>query len=562
MSDHLPGHPRSGGAAAAPTPAALLGRRGFLFGSGGALALVLSGCMAGASDGSDSAATDGAAADSLTFALPAYPGSWDQDFVGFDSVALALYKNIYPYMVEYSTTTTDGTQVQDTENIVPLAAFVESFEADDSGKVWTLKLKEGVTFPSGNELTAADVKWSKDRAFAAQSNVAGIYRLIGLTKKSQVEVVDDYTVTFTQDYASALTPQIQAISMYVYDSTEVKKHATDDDPWAKDWVAKNPQGGGYYNVETATDGQEIVLTANPVMTGDWAPKTATITMPVVSSTANLVLQLQNGDVDVAMGLSSQQIADLQDTDGIDIISAASNEMVTIQMSVVTAPFDDVKVRQALAYAIPYEDIISSVYKGDARAVKSPVPLEMPGYSESGYPYTQDADKAKELLAAAGQSDLSTELVYSSGDAAQEAIAVLVQNALKEIGVTLELTPLDAATLASRREDKDIPMQLASGQQWVNDVEYLLSTSLTDGAALNYSNYTNDTIEKIFEKSHTISDSDERIKLWAQVQDELAADVPWLVLCQPNFNLPVRSGIAGWVQPVDELFRLQYLTKSA
>jgi len=562
MSDHLPGLRSSGAAPGASTSAALLGRRGFLFGSGGALALVLSGCVAGASDGSSTDSADGATADTLTFAIGSYPGSWDQDFVGFDTVALALYKNIYPYMVEYSTTTTDGSEVQDTENIVPLPAFAESFESDDSGKVWTLKLKQGVTFPSGNELTAQDVKWSKDRAFAAQSNVAGIYRLIGLTEADQVEVVDDYTVTFTQAYASALTPQIQAISLYVFDSTEVKKHATDDDEWAKDWVAKNPQSGGYYNVETATDGQEIVLTANAQVSGDFAAQTPTIRMPVVSSTANLVLQLQNGDVDVAMGLSSQQIADLKDNADVDIISAASNEMVTIQMSVVTAPFDDVKVRQAFAYAIPYDDIISSVYKGDARAVKSPVPLDMPGYSESGYPYTQDVDKAKELLASAGQSDLSTELVYTSGDSAQEAIAVLVQSALKDVGVTLELTPLDAATLASRREDKDIPMQLASGQQWVNDVEYLLSTSLTDGAALNYANYTNTTIEKIFEKSHTITDSDQRLKLWAQVQDELAADVPWLVLCQPNFNLPVRKGVSGWVQPVDELFRLQYLSKSA
>lgn len=139
--------------------------------------------------------------------------------------------------------------------------------------------------------------------------------------------------------------------------------------------------------------------------------------------------------------------------------------------------------------------------------------------------------------------------------------MLVKSALKKVGVTVELSPLDPATFADRREKKDIPLQIAYGQQWVNDVEYLLATSLTKGAALNYSNYSNPKIESIFEKSHTVTDEKERLDLWRQAQQILADDVPWLVICQPNFNLPVRKGVTGWVQPVDDLFRLRYLTKS-
>ncbi len=507
---------------------------------------------------SSSAGTSGPSG-TLTFAVPSFPGSWDQDFVGFDLVALAMYKNAMPYLVDYGVSDVDGGKIQDTENIMP--SFAESFTADESGKVWTLKLRKGVKFPSGNEMTADDVKWSKDRAFAAQANVAGIYRLIGLTKPEQVTAVDQYTVTFEQDIASAMAPQIQAICLYVYDSVECKKHATDADPWAKDWVAKNPQDGGYYNVERFTQDQEIVLAANPSYPGPDPVKLATIRMPVVSSTANLRLQLQNGDVDVAMGLSRRDIQDLKQQSGIKVISSPNNELVAIQMSVTSAPFDDVKVRQAFAYAIPYEQIINNIFDGDARAVKSPIPLDMPGYSEKGYPYTYDLDKAKDLLSQAGKSSLKTELVIEANNDEQQQLGVLIANEMKKIGVSLSLTPLDPATLADRRAKHSIPMQLTYGQDWVNDVEYHLSISLTKDAYLNYSNYSNPEIEDLFAKSHTMSDQAERLKMWERVQEILAEDVPWLVLCQPNFNLPVREGVSGWVQPVDGLFRLRYLTKS-
>ena len=526
---------------------------------GGGLLLVASGCAADqvAGNAGASSGAAGAKKSSLTFAIPSFPGGWDQDFIGFDLVALALYKNMMLYPIDYSVTTVDGGRIQDTKNIGP--TFAESFTADDSGKVWTLKLRKGVKFPSGNEMTADDVKWSKDRAFAAQANVAGIYRLIGLTKPEQVTVVDPLTVRFEQSFPSALSPQIQAICLYVYDSVEAKKHATAADPWAKDWISKNPQDGGYYTVKSAVQDQEIVLAANPAYTGAEPAQIATIRMPVVPSAANLRLQLQNGDVDVAMGLSRRDIRDLKSMPEIEVISSPNNELVAIEMSVTTAPFDDVRVRQAFAYAMPYEQIIKNVFDGDARPVKSPVPLEMPGYSDTGYPYEYDLDKARALLTEAGKTSITTELAFAANDAEQQQLAVLVSNELKKIGVTVTLSPLDPATFADRRGKKTVPFQITYGQQWVNDVEYLLSTSLTKGAFLNYSNYTNPEIEKIFEKSHSVTDQAERMSMWAQVQSILAKDVPWLVLCQPNFNLPVRKGISGWVQPVDGLFRLRYLT---
>lgn len=527
---------------------------------GGSVALLLAtgACAAGSQSGSSGRSADPAAS-TLRIAVSSYLSSWDQDFVGFDPTALMLYKNIFPYLVDYGVTEVSGSKILDTTNVMP--TFAESFEPSADQKTWTLKLRKGVKFASGNEMTAADVKWSKDRAFAAKANVAGVYRTIGLTEPDQVRVVDDYTVEFAQAFPSALTPQIQAISLYVFDSVEAKKHATDADPWAQEWFAKNAPTGGYFNVTKATQGQEIVLEANKGYPGPEPAQTGTIRISVVPAAANQRLQLQNGDIDIALGVSRRDIADLKNVDGIKVISAASNDQVAIQMSVTTAPFNDVNVRKALAHAVPYEQIIANVYGGDARPTSSLVPLDMPGYDANGYPYKYDIEAAKAALAAAGQTSINSELVFATDNDTQQQLAVLVQSEARKAGIELKLTPLDPATLAERRQQKNIPLQITSGQLWVNDVEYMLATSFVSGANLNYSNYTNPEIEQIYEQSHTTVDEAARRQLWTRVQQILAADVPWVIICQPNFNLPVREEVAGWVQPMDGLARLRYLTTS-
>ena len=494
--------------------------------------------------------------DELAIAVPADLGGWDHDYLAFDLVGLAVFKNCYPFLIEYGVKEQDGARVMDTGTVEPV--FAESWEGDAEGKVWTLKVRKGVKFPSGNEMTAKDVKWSKDRAFAAQANVAGVYRLIGLTESSQVEIVDDYTVRFTQSQPSDLSNHIQIICLFVYDSEELKKHATADDPWAKDWATKTPQSGGAYNVVDYKAGQEIVLEANPSFPLD-APRVKRVRLQVIPAPANRRLLLEKGEIDIALGLSRRDIDDLRGADGVKVISSPSNEFVFMPMAMGTAPFDNPLVRRAMAHVVPYDAIVANVYNGNARRSTSPVPLDMPGHSPAGYPFVFDIDRAKALLAEAGMADgFESEIAVLAGDVTQERAAVLVSSAAKQAGIELAVTPLDPGTLFQRRSEKSLPLQIANGQMWVNDIEYLLATSLTPGGFLNYAGYDNPRIVEIFQTLNRTSDQAARHALFAEVQEILAGDVPWLVLAQPHFDLPVSSGVSGWVQPVDGLFRLRYL----
>jgi peptide/nickel transport system substrate-binding protein len=494
----------------------------------------------------------------LTVGIPTDIGGWDFDYIAFNLTGIMVLKNTYPFGIDYGLTHIGKTPVADTQHYVPV--YAESFRPDKAQKVWTLKMRKGLKWPSGNPMTAQDVKWSKDRAFPAQANVAGVYRLIGLTHPDQVELVDDRTVRFHQAFPSVLAPQVQIISMFLFDSKLLKSHATASDPWAKAWANANPQEGGAYNVQSYTVGQSLTLQANPQFPLG-KPSVDTISMPIISSPANMRLQLQKGDIDMALGLSPNDIQQLKSAKGVRVLSVPSNQQVTVELNVKMAPLNNVLVRRALAFATPYSQIIKQVFHGDARAAKSLMPIDMPGYIAS-YPYNHDLAKAKSLLTKAGHKNgFTSELVIDAGDTQQQQIAILLQSEFKKIGVHLNITQLDPATMSTRRQKKDTPMQVAVGGAWVNDIEYALSIGLTKQAFLNYSNYANPTIEKIFARLHTTTNKAKRTSMFHQVQHILGQDVPWLVLGQPNYRVPVRSGVSNFVITPDQLARFRYMRLS-
>ncbi|MCU1490791.1 MAG: transporter substrate-binding protein [Acidimicrobiaceae bacterium] len=548
-----------------PARAGSFSRRNFLGLSmvGGATLFLAGAAGSGVAEAARTGRAGAVGAGTLRVAVASDPGGFDQDYLAFDTVGLSLMKNFMPFCIDYPVVTHGRYDAYNTNRVVPIAA--ESWSSDATGKVWTLKLRKGLKFPSGNPMTAADVKWSKDRAFAAKANVAGVYAGIGLTKPSQVRVLDAYTVQFHQAFASALTNPTQVISLYVFDSKLLKEHATAGDPWAKAWASKHPTNGGLYNLTSYQPGSQIVMELNggyPLSAyGAAAKPFPKVIVDIIPDDASRLLQLQRGAIDVAFGLSQQDTAKLAKRSGVTVLNVPSDQYVSIPMLTSTAPFNNKRVRQAMAWAMPYKEILDAVYGGKARRSTSVLPLGMPGASPKGYPFTTNLAKAKSLLAAAGMSSgFTTSIGITAGNQAAEEIAVLTKANLAQLGVTLNIEELDPATLSQDQTNKTLPMQIVTGQLWVNDVQYLLSTSLIKGAFLNYADYDNPAVQAIFEKLTATTAESGRMKLAAQLQAILADDVPWLMLGQPDLQVPMRSDIEGWVEGPDELFRLPFFRK--
>jgi peptide/nickel transport system substrate-binding protein len=495
----------------------------------------------------------------LVVGVTADVGSWDQDGGGgYDPTAAITNKATYLYPLDWGVKKVSGGLIADPVKIAK--PFAQSWTSSAGGKVWTIKLKAGQKWPSGNPVTADDLYWSAERGFGLQRNIAGIYRLIGLEKISQVQVVDPLTVRYTQTYPSALSTQIQLIGMFISDSKLLKEHVTASDPWATDWAGKNPQVGGAYDVSAHVPGQSITLQANPNY--PLPVPTKQIVLRVIPSSASMRLQLEKGDIDVASVLTRRDINQLKGKQGIKVISAPSAEQVSLPINMKMAPFNDVHVRRAMAWATPYDQIIKTVYGGDARRANSFLPLDTVGNSAAGYPYRYNLAKARaELAKSTVKSGFKSELVIPTGDDAMQQAAIILANSLKQVGINLTIKQLDSATLSARRGKKDIPLQLVSGSFWVSDVEYMLAVSYTKKAFINYSQYVNPKVEAAYAKLHTTTNQGARVKLAKQVQVQMAQDVPALMIAQPNFNIAVRSTVGGWVQPIDGIMRLRYLTKA-
>src|SRR5581483_3380486 len=300
-------------------------------------------------------------------------------------------------------------------------------------------------------------------------------------------------------------------------------------------------------------GQSITLQANPQY--PLPVPTKQIILRVIPSSAVERLELEKGDIDIASNLTREDITQLQGKAGVKIISAPSADQVSLPINMTMAPFDDVHVRRAMAWATPYAQIIKTAYAGAARRANSYVPLDTVGNSPTGYPYTYNLAKARaELAKSKAPHGFRAELVIPAGDQALQQTAIIIANSLKQIGINIKITQLDPATLSARRTKKNISLQLVDGSFWVSDIEYVLAVSYTKNAFINYSQYVSPVVEAAYAKLHTTTDTAARVKLAKVVQVQMGKDVPALMIAQPNFNIAVRSNVGGWVQPIDGIMR--------
>ena len=187
------------------------------------------------------------------------------------------------------------------------------------------------------------------------------------------------------------------------DAIEAQANATDDDPWARLWLAKNDIGSGEYYVESWEPGVAMVLRANPDY---WAGKAFfdQVVLQIVPNSANRALLLREGEVDIATGLSTDELASLEGSEGVKVLSVPTRNQMMLGLNTTMGPTADVRVRQALSYAVPYEDIIEGIFAGKSRVSAGPVPLDGQYHDSSLWPFSYDPDAARALLAEAGYAD--------------------------------------------------------------------------------------------------------------------------------------------------------------
>jgi peptide/nickel transport system substrate-binding protein len=211
-------------------------------------------------------------------------------------------------------------------------------------------LKKNAKFHDRAPVTARDVKWSLDRAVSVGGFPTFQMSAGSLTKPEQFVIVDDNTVRVDFAKKDRLTiPDLAVIVPCVLNSGLVQKHATEQDPWGLEYTKQNTAGSGAYRVANWTAGTEVAYERNDNWKGGPLPKIKRIIWRMVPSAGNRRALLERGDADISYDLPNKDFVELREAGKLSIVSTPySNGIQYIGMNVKTPPFDNLKVRQAVA----------------------------------------------------------------------------------------------------------------------------------------------------------------------------------------------------------------------
>jgi peptide/nickel transport system substrate-binding protein len=418
----------------------------------------------------------------------------------------------------------------------------------------TFKLKKKATFQDGTPVTAKDVKWSLDRAVTVGGFPTFQMGAGSLTKPEQFVVVDDNT--FRVDFArkDRLTvPDLAVIVPCIVNSELVKKHATEKDPWGMEFTKQNTAGSGAYKVASWVAGTEVVLERNDAWMGGPLPKTKKIIWRMVPSAGNRRALLERGDADISYDLPNKDFVELKQDGKLAIVSTPySNGIQYIGMNVKSPPFDNLKVRQAVAYAIPYQKIMDAVLFGLAKPMHGAAP-DAPTQVAWPQPhkYNTDIAKAKALMAEAGfTSGFDTTLSFDLGFAGvNEPLCVLTQESLAQIGIRTTINKVPGANWRTELNKKTLPLYTNVFSGWLDYPEYFYIWCYHGkNSIFNTMNYQSKTMDGFIDGAVTAAATGDKATYDTDVKgfvDTAYADMPRVPLYQPYVNVAMQKNVSGY-----------------
>ena len=418
----------------------------------------------------------------------------------------------------------------------------------------TFKLRKDATFHDGTPITAKDVKWSLDRAVTVGGFPTFQMGAGSLTKPEQFVVVDDHTVRVDFLRKDRLTvPDLAVVVPCVLNSELVKKHATDKDPWGLEYTKQNTAGSGAYRVVSWNAGSEVVLERNDKWVGGPLPKVKRIIWRIVPSAGNRRALLERGDADISYDLPNKDFVELKNMGKLSIVSTPySNGIQYIGMNVKQPPFDNLKVRQAVACAIPYRKIMDAALFGLAKPMFGAppgTPTEVAWPQPHGY--TTDISKAKKLLAEAGYADgFETTLSFDLGFAGvNEPMCVLTQESLAQIGIRCTINKIPGATWRTELNKKVLPLYTNVFSGWLDYPEYFFIWCYHGkNSIFNTMSYQSKEMDGFIDAAvaaAAVGDKPAYEKSVKAFVDLAYADAPRIPLYQPYVNVAMQKNVSGY-----------------
>jgi len=458
--------------------------------------------------------------------------------VGYDWQNWSMINALFSRLVDYKPGTTE---------LGP--ALADSYDVSDDGKIYRFKLHPGVKFTNGREVTAADVKWSIERAVNPKTQGPGagfFHSIVGADKMTAgtaetmdgITAVDDHTVKFTLSQPDATFLNVLALNFASVVPKEAVEAAAGD-------FGKHPVGSGAFTLKEWTIGQRLVFVKNPDYFIKDRPHVDSFTIEVGQEPLVALLRLQKGEVDIAGdGIPPAKFLEMKKSPEFEgmIVDRQQLETSYVTLNTQVKPFDNVKVRQAVNMAIN-KDRIVRIINGRATPASQVLPPLMPGYDQNYKGYAYDPEKAKALLAEAGFKDGFSTQIYTSNTDPQPRITQAIQQDLAAIGVKAEIKAVaNPNVIAAGGTQGQAPMVWSGGLGWIADFPDpsdfygpILGCGSAVAGGWNWSWYCNKDIDARGQAADAMpvpAKAEERNKAWAQIFTDIQTnDAPWI----PVFN---------------------------
>ncbi len=480
----------------------------------------------------------------LIVAVPSDVISWDPKFTN-GTVTIQAQHQIFANLMQNSS---DGKELR--------PSLAESYEVSPDLTTYTFKLRANAKFCDGSPITSADAKFSFERAMESDARVT--WQFPG---KPKVEAPDPRTLRIILDQ-----PNVAFVSYLTLWGSHVLSKAYAEKVGIEK-MGQEPLGSGAFCLDRWVKGQVAVLKKNPGYWDPDRPYVDEVELRVVQDENAAVLQLRGGQVDIATSVPHNQFKPLQ---GAPRISA---KMVTIHATSAIVPniravpaFQDMKVRQAMLYALDRQAMVDALLFGNGEVAQSPIYGPKVLFHTSDFAVNHDLEKAKKLMAeSAFAKGFSTKLLVPSGDEMAAQASVIVKDQLAKIGIDVQIQPTEAGTWFQLWSNGNFELVYKLGSNLVIDPAMNMPFDFwpkdRGGRDAAFSGYVNEDIIRISKGAEREQDPKKRAEAYRELQKIAMTEVPQLYLFHPSVIYAHRDTVRDYAMFPTRLHRFWEVWKT-
>ena len=479
-----------------------------------------------------------ASAQTITVAMGADPVTFDLHNTN-DQPTSQISRQIY------------DTLVVQNENLEIEPGLAESWEAV-SDTSWVFNIRQGVTWHNGDAFTAHDVVWTYDRFVSLPAQSAFL-----LASVESVTAVDDYTVQIDLAYPFApILNHLAHSSLGIMNGSVVEAAGAD-------YGTSVVVGTGPFVFDSWQTADRVVLQRNDNWWGgDVLPQTL-VFRPIPDGTVRGI-EVETGGVDIAYTLPPSAARSAENAAGVHLSAVRTLSTAYIGFNTEKPPFNNPLVRQAINHAVDVDLIAEVVYTGQAQRATSPISSDVFGANQELEPYTYDPELARQLLAEAGLEGGFSTSIWTNDNPQRVEIAQIVQAELANIGIQVDVQVVEWGTYLDDTAAGLHDMFILGWVTVTGDADYglyALFHSTQFGAPGNRTFYANDRVDELLDAARVATDPDERVALYAEAQEIIQEDAPWIFLIVTTEEHGVSDAVSGFTPHPAGHHRLYNVSKN-